>query len=514
MSFFLAFLILSGFSIAFWFTVGVIRFFTELVTSSKPQIRNFRITPASSPRKSLAVCKIIYNNPNLRNRIPPDAAEALFAGMAEASDFFKARGDEADEARFLAGELLKQKVRVETAVAQALDLRGRTQSLDERGAAAGLAFLKEAGWSNPRQIFRHEVAVIVPAHNEQLVIPRMIAALKPVFPLRNVFVGSDASTDQTAAVARSLGLNAVEIHPNRGKAGVLVYLLEYFKILERFKAVVILDADSEIAPDYLEKSLPLFDDPEVAAVAVHARSKWTPHFWPRLSLFFSAYRIRLYRYIQAALRYGQTWNYTNVTSIVPGFASIYRSSVLARMDIAAPGLIIEDFNMTFEIHHKQLGKVAYRPAVYAYSEDPHGFGDYLRQIKRWNLGFWQTIRRHGLWPSRFWFALGFFILEMTVVSLLFLSLPFLGLWFWFHDFEAFSFLGWSIGWLDIMFGIFWADYILTGFVAVIENKPILFVYGLGFWVLRFLDALTFLYTLPLAFFKKSEGKWSSPRRQI
>ena len=51
-------------------------------------------------------------------------------------------------------------------------------------------------------------------------------------------------------------------------------------------------------------------------------------------------------------------------------------------------------------------------------------------------------------------------------------------------------------------------------LEIIEKKLLLLFYGLGFVFLRYLDAILFLYTLPLAFRIRSDGKWVSPNRRL
>jgi len=364
-----------------------------------------------------------------------------------------------------------------------------------------------------------EVASITSAHNEEKTIAKTLRSLQKILPAENIFVVSDASTDKTAEIVRSYKSNVIDVNPNRGKAGALEYGLTYFDLYNRFKAVMIVDADSEVSPLYLDYALPGFNEPETAAVAVHAKSSWQSHWPPKKSLFFAAYRIRFYRVLQAFLRYGQTWKLTNVTTIIPGFASIYRTSVLKQIDIAAPGLVIEDYNMTFEVQHKKLGKIAYIPGAYGVSADPLSLKDYIKQVKRWNLGFWQTVKQHGFWPSLFSLSLFFYIVEILVFGLFFLTLPILLIWFFLHDFspitipvfENLPILSVLTIW-DLLIGVFLVDYLMTIIVAIKEEKPILLLYGIGFSFLRYIDTFLILYTLPLAFIVKSTGKWKSPRR--
>lgn len=367
----------------------------------------------------------------------------------------------------------------------------------------------------PLAIAPERVAAIIPAHNEELGIQGAIESLRASLPAENIYVGSDASTDRTIAVAEATGVNVVDIRPNRGKAGVLSYVIKRFDLVRRFDAILILDADSRLDRRYLELALPLFGDPEVVAIATHARSTWYRHRRPRWSMLFTAYRVRLYRILQAFLRYGQTWRHTNVHMIVPGFAGLYRTATLPHMDIDAPGLIIEDFNMTFEVRRRRLGKIAYVPQAIAWSQDPDNLRDYTNQVKRWHLGFWQTVRRHGVWPSLFWLTLGALVLEMLIASAALIVLVPLGVALAIAGVEPVTFALWGTPSLwELLLLVVLVDYALTAAVAVVERQPLLLVYGLVFFPLRYLDAVLFLYTLPLAFVqKKSDGRWTSPKRR-
>jgi cellulose synthase/poly-beta-1,6-N-acetylglucosamine synthase-like glycosyltransferase len=220
------------------------------------------------------------------------------------------------------------------------------------------------------------------------------------------------------------------------------------------------------------------------------------------------------------MRYGQTWKYTNTAYIIPGSPSIYRTSVLQHLEIDAPGLIIEDFNMTFEVRHKKLGLVGYNPKVSAVHQDPYTFRDYFKQLKRWNLGFWQTVKRHGIWPSIFIFSTYFFMLELMLYSIFLLFVPALIVWFILSGFQPipipiFGSLAFAsqLTFFDLIIGIFIVDYLMTIVVAFLEKKPSLLFYGIGFILLRYVDALVFLYSIPLSFITKSTGTWASPTRR-
>lgn len=363
------------------------------------------------------------------------------------------------------------------------------------------------------------VAVVIPAHNEETALPKCLRALKAVIPLSQVYVASDGSRDQTVAIARTAGCHVDDIWPNGGKANAITRAIRANDLCNRFKAVLILDADSEIDHGYFRHALPMLSDPKVAAIAGHVLSRWPAQRWLTRSLIFTAYRTRLYRLLQAAFQYGHSWRIVNVSYIAPGFASIYRSTALREIDIAAPGLVIEDFNMTFEVHRKRLGRIAYSPKVRCTSEDPAGLGDYRKQVMRWYLGFWQTVLRNGFWPSRFWLALLPLLLELALFSAYLVALPFLVLAYLLTGWDSVAF---SISDLAIrqvspvdVFLVFIAvDFALTAVVAAIERRPSLFLYAPVFPFIRILDASLFMAAFMKSFSVKSDGRWISPERRF
>jgi cellulose synthase/poly-beta-1,6-N-acetylglucosamine synthase-like glycosyltransferase len=374
------------------------------------------------------------------------------------------------------------------------------------------------------RILPANVAVLIAAHNEALVISETIRAAAALVPVRNIHVISDMSADDTAALARAAGVKVLELEANRGKAGALAEGIAHFDLCRKFKVVMLLDADTRPTPDYLETGLPLFSDPSVVAVAGRARSITTPPPSTALGRFLVAYRDRLYVVVQLLLKYGQAARGANVVSIVPGFASMYRTSALAKIKVLAPGLVIEDFNMTFEIHAKKLGRIAFHPsAAVAYTQDPDNLQDYIKQVRRWILGFWQTVRRHGLQAGKFWMVLLLYMVELVMSCIFFvLLIPVFLLSvvasMQVHNFggdaQSFVLLSGLLRPQDVLLGVLIPDFILSIVAAIALRRPSLLLMAPLFPLVRILDSVICLMVLPRAFSTVSSGVWASPLRRV
>ncbi len=377
-----------------------------------------------------------------------------------------------------------------------------------------------------RRIRPDQVAVLVAAHNEELGVGATVAAAHAQVPRGNVFVVSDGSSDQTVSRAQQAGASVYDLHPNRGKAGALAAGIGHFALREQFEVVMLLDADTVPASDYLQTGLPQFDDPDVVAVAGRAATAWEHGNSLNVGQYLRAYRERQYVTFQLLFKYGQASRLTNAVTIVPGFASMYRTRVLDTIDIAASGLVIEDFNMTFEVHAHRLGRIAFHPrAAVAYTQDPYILRDYMKQVHRWSLGFWQTIRRHGLHHGRFWYLLAAFMAELLTSSVLFALLgPALlvttAAELWVYLAGVHGPIGQVAGDVvavlaprDVLAGVVIPDYLLTVLVAGIQRRPVYLLLGLGFVPLRCIDAWLCLRSLWASRSAQSVGTWKSPERR-
>lgn len=369
-----------------------------------------------------------------------------------------------------------------------------------------------------------DIAVVIPAHNESVVIRNCIQAIKKSLPTNQIYVVSDGSTDNTHIQALKEGCHVSTLNPGRGKAKALKHLFNKYHLFKKYKLIFIVDADTKMDKDCLKYALPLFNDKDIKVVFASSQIKWRQHLLPKKSYYFMAYRDRLNRLLSYCFVYGQTWKYTNVNYVIPGFATIYRSDTLKKLEIDTPGLLIEDFNLAFQFHKKKLGKIGYEPRMIGWDQYPETFSDYWKQVRRWNIGFFQTVKKNGVWPSFFWLALGVFSFEILLHSIFLLILPLILLslassYFSLgpldgiiNFYESLPFYE-SYTLSDLFLSIFLIDYILSVIVGLWIKKPQFIIYGFFFIFMHYATSIILISSIYPGFFGHSSGRWVSPKRQ-
>lgn len=394
---------------------------------------------------------------------------------------------------------------------------------------AGLArYLSEKFTGNKKIVNKprfkpSDIVAVVPAHNEELIVRKCVQSLKKVLDKKQIYVVSDGSSDKTYRRARMEECHVSYLTPGRGKAKALKYLFTRHKLFKRYKFIFIVDADTNMDPSCLIHALPIFNDKNVGVVFASSQTKWVQHIIPKLSYYFIAYRDRLNRLLQYCFVYGQTWKYTNVIYVIPGFATIYRADVLKKLEIDTPGLLIEDFNLAFQYHRRKLGKIGYNPAMIGWDQYPDNLSDYWKQVRRWNIGFFQTVKKNGIWASFFWLTLGIFSAEILLNSIFILFLPLFFLYLITSLFPQLHVLSQILRSIplydrlileDVVLGVFLIDYIITVIIGLVNKKPQFIFYGLFFLPMHYITSLILLSSLIPGFSSSSTGRWTSPKRQM
>ena len=104
-----------------------------------------------------------------------------------------------------------------------------------------------------------KIAILIPVYNEEAVIRGTVdALLRADADKQDIFIIDDRSTDKTAEIARSCGVNVYTAPQNGGKANAQRIALEHFKLLENYDWVIFLDGDTKVDPYFINAIIPCY----------------------------------------------------------------------------------------------------------------------------------------------------------------------------------------------------------------------------------------------------------------
>jgi biofilm PGA synthesis N-glycosyltransferase PgaC len=227
-----------------------------------------------------------------------------------------------------------------------------------------------------------ELTAIIPAFNEAGCLADTIRSLQnQTLPVTEIIVVDDCSTDDTGTVARSLGVTVLRPPRNTGsKAGAQTYALPFVKT----PFCMAIDADTELAPNAVEKIIEPFDDSTIAACSGFVLPRFVRTVWERG-------RYAEYLFAFAFLKPIQ--NLVEKPLISSGCFSAYRTEVLRKVGGWSNRTMAEDMDLTWTLYRSGYG-VRFAPEAVCYPIEPHNFHFLSKQLRRWSHGFIQNVRLH------------------------------------------------------------------------------------------------------------------------
>src|SRR4051812_20400720 len=326
------------------------------------------------------------------------------------------------------------------------------------------------------------VAILIVAHDEADKVLDALAAAREVVPNQNVHLVSNGSADGTAELAHRLGAEVVETLGKLTTAGAAAAGAQAFRLVERFSYVLVLDADTRLAPGHLERALPLFADPGVAAVDARVAPDWLP---PRRLL--AASRGRPHVPTQPLGR-GPVGRPAGVAHGLASVGRIYRTSVLAKLELDPPGLAEPDLDLTLQVYRRRLGRVALCPGAPAVIATSVRLRDHARLTRRGTTGLWQAARR-GRVGVPLALQLAELVVAAAVVALVPLAVLLLALPL---DWAPLAAARSVAGPVELGLGLVLADYLLTVAAAIAARQPRYLLAGVLFPLLRVVDSVAVL----------------------
>jgi poly-beta-1,6-N-acetyl-D-glucosamine synthase len=229
---------------------------------------------------------------------------------------------------------------------------------------------------------RAGITVLIPAYNEAASVADTVRSLLSQTRVPDaIIVIDDGSTDGTAAIARAAGARVVTPPANTGsKAGAQNFALP----LVETALVMAIDADTTLAPDAVEKLLPSFEEPAVAAACGFVLPRHVRTIWERG---------RYIEYLFAFTFYKQVQDFYGRPMIASGCFSMYRTDVLRQEGGWPRTTLAEDMDLTWRFYQAGRG-VRFVPEAMSYPIEPANFHFMSKQLRRWSHGFVQNVRLH------------------------------------------------------------------------------------------------------------------------
>ncbi len=230
------------------------------------------------------------------------------------------------------------------------------------------------------------VAVVIPAHNEETVIYKTLQSVfHNKYPNFRVYIADDGSTDDTKKEVERFIKNHARTKigyiykANSGKAEALNNTICNHVAEE---VVMCLDADCLLSPDAIEKAAKYFNNPNVSAMISNVKILPRPYFLN----FVQRLEYMMGFYLKKGL------DTTNMEYIVGGAGSMFRKSVLEKINYYDSDTITEDIDLSMKII--QDGKqnwIVFGNDVLVWTQGPTNLVDLFKQRYRWKLGWMQTI---------------------------------------------------------------------------------------------------------------------------
>ena len=149
--------------------------------------------------------------------------------------------------------------------------------------------------------------------------------------------------------------------------------------------VLIIDADTVLAPGAVAAALGHFSDPKVGAVAgnvkVGNRSRWLTR-WQALE------------YVTSQNMEKRAFDLLNCITVVPGALGAWRKKAIEAAGGITADTVAEDADLTIAI--RRLGwHIDYEEEAVAWTEAPETPGQLIRQRFRWTFGTLQSFWKHS-----------------------------------------------------------------------------------------------------------------------
>lgn len=235
---------------------------------------------------------------------------------------------------------------------------------------------------------RKGLTVLIPAYNEGKFVADTIRSVQSqTFKPTAIIVVDDCSKDDTGAVARACSRDdapVVVVRPEKN-CGSKATALNYGMNFVDTEIVLVIDADTTLAPDAIEKLMPGFQERDVACVCGMVIPRRVKSLWERGRYIEYLYAFTFYKPIQ---------DYYGRPLIASGCFSAFRTQVLRELGGWSTRTVGEDMDLTWSIYATGRN-VRFALDAVCYPVEPHNFDFLNKQLNRWSHGFAQNVKVHA-----------------------------------------------------------------------------------------------------------------------
>jgi cellulose synthase/poly-beta-1,6-N-acetylglucosamine synthase-like glycosyltransferase len=251
------------------------------------------------------------------------------------------------------------------------------------------ALIYKSHYHSPSAKIYRKYALVIPAHNEEKVIPLLLKDLKNLdYPSEkyDVFVIADNCTDKTADIVKKFGYSVLQRNDpdKKGKGFALHWGLN--QILSKphsFDGIIILDADIR----FYQNSIHVLNshiDKGAEVVQGYIKLKPEPGEWSSESTRFGR---TLNNYVRALGR-----KKLGFPTTLKGIGMCFSVNVLKNNPWKAHSLT-EDLEYGLQLFLKKIN-IIFAPEVIGYAISPHNPQNAESQRERWELGRFPLIRKY------------------------------------------------------------------------------------------------------------------------
>lgn len=240
--------------------------------------------------------------------------------------------------------------------------------------------------------YRPQITVLVPAHNEEKVIVRCLDSIfVSTYPRLRVMVVNDASTDSTEQLVNQYRhahpdqqLSMLSELLNIGKGAALNHALKDSVSTE---LVMMLDADSLLAPNAIEKAVSYFANSRVVGVAANVQI---------INQHTTLGMLQKFEHM-VSYQSKKAYSITNCDYIIGGVGSTYRTKAIRAVNYYDTDTMTEDISLSMKLaaQGNRENRLLYGADVVALTEPVDTFSTLARQRYRWKYGSLQNLVKHS-----------------------------------------------------------------------------------------------------------------------